>query len=96
MFLGKQAARAGLCLSENCEILYIIHPTVSPPDEMQNLPCRVVIAFPEIDEIGNRAAWEQWAEKQGAKFIISKGSGVDIRAVWPEVLSEAFEEGEER
>jgi len=92
LLFGKQAARIRFRFPPSCEILYIIHPTVSPPDETMKLPERVVVYFPEIDEVGNRLAWERWAEEQGAELIVSKGSGVDIRSVWPVVLSEVEEE----
>jgi len=94
MLLGKQAARVSrFRLPASCEALYIIHPTVSPPDETAALPERVVVIFPEIDEVGNRVAWERWSEKQGAAFIGSRGSGLDARWVWTEVLSEATQGG---
>jgi len=88
MFFGKQAARVGIFCEVNCGTLYIIHPTVSPPDETAVLPKRIFVLFPEIDEVGNRLVWERWAKLQGAEFSVSKGSGVDIRLGWPEVLGE--------
>jgi len=96
MFFGKQASRIRLRFSPSCELLYIIHPTVSPPDEMSELPSHVIVVFPEIDEMGNRFAWEEWARQQGAEFIVSKGSGVDVRSVWPEALDEVEEGGRKR
>jgi len=97
MLLGKQAARVSrLQFSERCEVLAIIHPTVSPPSGTGCLPERVIVVFPEIDEVGNRLAWETWSEEQGAEFIVSKGSGVDIRSLWPEVLSAVTEGGKGR
>jgi len=96
MLFGKQAARVGLGLPENCEMLYIIHPTVSPPNGVATLPQCIIVRFPEIDEIGNRLAWERWAKAQGAEFIVSNGSAVDIRSVWPEILNEVEEGGLEQ
>jgi len=94
MLLGKQAARVSrLQLPASCEVLAIIHPTVSPPSEMGSLPERVIVVFPEIDEVGNRAAWETWSEEQGAEFIVSRGSGVDARWVWSGGLSVVAEGG---
>jgi len=97
MLLGKQAARVSrLQFPASCEVLAIIHPTALPPSETGSLPERVIVVFPEIDEVGNRLAWERWSEEQEAEFIVTRGSGVDARWVWSAVLSAVTEGGQAR
>lgn len=85
---GRQAERVGPDFPPACRELWLIHPTVPPPDESSKPSAEMItILLPQIDEAGNGPAWREWAEKNDARVLESPSCGLDIRAVWPAVLN---------
>lgn len=86
LLFGRQAARIGKNLPSACEELWIVHPTLPPPELIKRPQGSLTVVLPQVDEIGNEAAWRRWAEQHEARVVVSTGCGLDIRAVWPDVL----------
>ena len=89
MLFGRQVGRIGRDLSPEGRELWLIHP-MAPPPSLGKLPNRpspmTMIVLPQIDQAGNGPAWRQWAKQNGVRVVESPASGLDIRAVWPEVF----------
>jgi len=86
MLFGRQVERLGNGFVPAVRELWLVHPSGVPPaDVLGRKSMAVTVWLPEIDEGGNGPAWRRWAEKAGARVVVSTASGLDIRAIWSEV-----------
>ena len=85
LVFGNQATR--IRTFKAARELWIVHPTVPPPasGEETRRDAKRVLVLPEIDVIGNGAAWRAWAAASKAEVRVSKGCGVDVRFAWPAI-----------
>jgi len=90
VLFGRQVEWIGHDLSAKCRELWLIHPTVGPRavvNSQNQLPPRITVVLPQIDEMGNTQAWRRWAQENRADLLESSASGLDVRVAWPEILS---------
>lgn len=89
ILFGVQADLMGRGFLPDSRRLWIIHPLVPPPSGKMSNQSSITdtVILPQIDEIGNGLAWRRWAGQNGFRVVESPGSGLDIRAVWPAVMS---------
>lgn len=96
ILFGRQAGLVGEEFLPDRRGLWIVHPSAPPPSrgKMSNQArSTATVILPQIDEAGNGPAWRRWARENGASVIESPGSGLDIRMVWPAVMSRSKEIG---
>jgi hypothetical protein len=91
ILFGRHSERVRQEIALKPENLWVIHPTVEPPTGVAVVsggesPTLITVLLPEIDEVGINSAWQFWAEQNMARVVSSPNCGVDIRAVWPDVL----------
>ncbi len=97
---GRQVDRLGREALPRSNQLWLIHPLGIPPAPTTESDCathsaqsrnadhpRLTVVLPAIDEAGLGLLWRQWAERHEALVLVSKGTGQDIRMVWPAIVA---------
>jgi len=86
VLMGRQAERL-VDFKQGTRRLRLVHPRGMPPFGVSGQAMGEVVVFlPEIDEAGDAPAWRRWAKESGARIVKSPRSGLDVRALWPDIL----------
>jgi hypothetical protein len=74
-------------LADGTGPVWLLHPTVPPPDDTPGWPAGSGVFLPGIDVNGQAAAWWPWAAQANPplKVTLSSGLATDVRPRWPEM-----------
>jgi O-Antigen ligase len=70
--------------------LLLIHPIGPPPTVFlaaAHAGTNIELILPDIDQNGSNAAWRRFAASHSARLVFSPGIGLDIRPLWPDIIT---------
>lgn len=88
LLCGAATAQTGSpSLTEGTGPVWLLHPTVPPPDDTPDWPAGGRVFLPGIDVTGQAAAWWPWAARANPPLpvTLSNGLATDVRPRWPEM-----------
>jgi hypothetical protein len=86
MMFGASASDRRNFANNHDDVVYIIHPTRSPPATPETYHfLHLFVQLPEIDEAAVNEAWRQWTRKYNGAIRETPNSGIDIRNQWPAI-----------